>query len=218
MGSLWIHRTVIICIWLFTICLSSIEAAVHHRSKDMYFTSGYDWCLPGGSFLTKGIEEEFVWLWIAAFASVVLYVPLFFIVKGVLDVDTSSGHGLRIRWKDGVAPYLAGEAHLKVLLYPIAYTILVVPLSIVRQANFKSKPPSASVFAVSTLFQLTGLVNVILFLGFRGSATLLSSPGDDNPQRGVMGMDENGKLRSRNPMDDTHTIELLSVPDAGLPD
>jgi len=194
----------------------------------MYFTPATDWCWIGNGFAAERIAGEYVWLWIATLASIVLYIPLFFIMKGTLDMDTSSGRGLRIRRKAGVAPHLAGEAHLKVLLYPVAYTVLVLPLSVVRWINFETDNlPFGALFAVSTLFQLTGLVNVILFLGFRGSVTLLSSPEDDEPQGETMenGNGEgrghkhvNGGLTTGIRMNDTRTIEPLAVPDAGLPD
>jgi len=227
--SLWIPQLVIICIWVFTVVMSSVEAGLHHTPSDMYFTPATNWCWIGGAFSAQRIAGEYVWLWIAALASIVLYIPLFFIMKGTVDIDTS-GRRLRIRRKEGVASHLAGDAQYKVLLYPVAYTILVLPLSIVRWINFQTDVniPFSALFAVSTIFQLTGLVNVILFLGFRGSVTLLSSSEDDGSPSESMEMSGKGEVRGRGKLDgglrtgvqvnDTRTIEPLSVADSGLPD
>jgi len=168
-------------------------------------------------------------------------------MKGTLDIDTS-GRRMRIRRKEGVASHLAGDAQYKVLLYviccilivqiltllyffryPVAYTILVLPLSVVRWINFKTDSiPFGALFAVSTIFQLTGLVNVILFLGFRGSVTLLSNPENNEFPKESLEMNGSGERRvhgnpnrglgSGSQMNDTRTIEPLTVPDAGLPD
>ena len=223
-----------------------MSSALHQFSLTAYeWTQG---CWIGGAFKAERIAGEYVWLWIAALASIVLYIPLFFIMKGTLDIDTS-GRRMRIRRKEGVASHLAGDAQYKVLLYviccilivqiltllyffryPVAYTILVLPLSIVRWINFQTHVniPSSALFAVSTIFQLTGLVNVILFLGFRGSVTLLSSSEDDESPSESLEMSDKGEGRGRGNMDgglrtgvrvnDTRTIEPLSVADSGLPD
>jgi len=61
------------------------------------------------------------------------------------------------------------------LLYPISYFLLVLPDSIVRFKGEKNVPSSATFFA-TTVFALSGLVNVALLYFGRPGLLLLNHP------------------------------------------
>ena len=61
--------------------------------------------------------------------------------------------------------------------YPLAYSLMVIPLSISRWLQFNHKSvPSAAVFFVEIMFNLSGAVNVLLFLIVRPQLLLFTPP------------------------------------------
>lgn len=76
--------------WLFVILFVAIGFAVHtHPSDNEYYaTPDPFWCWLGSRYKNKeGIAGEYVWLWLALFGSIVLYVPLFLWYLGVIAPD-----------------------------------------------------------------------------------------------------------------------------------
>jgi hypothetical protein len=76
--------------------------------------------------------------------------------------------------------------------YPLAFCVLILPLSIARWIAFvseyaskKSPVPSAPTIAFNALYNLTGLVDVILFLTTRRGLLLFEGGNQDvNPDGG----------------------------------
>jgi hypothetical protein len=61
--------------------------------------------------------------------------------------------------------------------YPLAYSVMVIPLSISRWLQFNHKSvPSAAVFLGEIMFNLSGAVNVLLFLIVRPHLLLFTPP------------------------------------------
>ena len=49
--------------------------------------SGQDWCWINARYSGDRLAGEYVWMWIALFASVMLYIPLYFWAEGYWSVD-----------------------------------------------------------------------------------------------------------------------------------
>ena len=65
----------------------------------------------------------------------------------------------------------------KLLRYPLAYSLLVLPTSIARWSEFDHKEvPLAASFFADFVFSLSGAVNVLLFLTIRPQLLLFSNP------------------------------------------
>ena len=63
------------------------------------------------------------------------------------------------------------------LSYPLAYSFVVLPTSITRWLEFSNKNvPSAATFFGVILFNLSGAINVLLFLIFKPELLLFSRP------------------------------------------
>jgi hypothetical protein len=58
--------------------------------------------------------------------------------------------------------------------YPVTFAILVLPLSVVRFYGFHHTVPSWGEFFVKTIFNLNGLVDVILFFTTRQGLLLFN--------------------------------------------
>ena len=63
--------------------------------------------------------------------------------------------------------------------YPLAYSLMVIPLSVSRWLQFNHKSvPSAAVFFGEIMFNLSGAVNVLLFLIVRPHLLLFTPPAE----------------------------------------
>lgn len=106
-------------------------------------------------------------------------------------------------------PPLPTSYGLRILLYPIAYTALVLPLSIARwtsgfSTSSTTHPTSSrTTFVAGTIYYLTGFVNACLVLFVRRSVSLLSPPSkddDDEEENGIGFFGRGGVDRVRTPI------------------
>jgi hypothetical protein len=58
-----------------------------HRFDLSLTSSGQYWCWVGPAYKGERLAGEYVWLWIALSASVVLTIPLYILAKDRLSVD-----------------------------------------------------------------------------------------------------------------------------------
>ncbi|KAH9002022.1 hypothetical protein EDB86DRAFT_2827471 [Lactarius hatsudake] len=133
------------------------------------------WCWIGPEYNAERLGGEYVWIWIALFASVIMYIPLYFWTKGRLSVDPDKWYKFRLSESDDEYPQR--QAALGMLFYPLGYSLVVLPLSVVRWSlsSHKNVPSAAAFFAVS-MFNLSGAINVLLFLIVRPRLLLFSPP------------------------------------------
>jgi hypothetical protein len=144
------------------------------------------WCwISGGD--AERIMGEYLWLIIAALSSIVLYTLLFFRLRGNIQVDPHNWKDIHIqpRQDSHTQPTVASRQAMGVVIwYPICYSIVVVPLTVVRWMYFH--PPRGHVMpfpataAVIILFGFSGAVSVVLVLLTRRDLLLLG------PSRGVV--------------------------------
>jgi len=124
---------------------------------------------------------EYIWLWVGLFASVALYIPVYFWTEGRLSIP-------KYRWWwpefhkskfDGKVEYVQRRAALAMLAYPLAYSLIVLPLSITRWLEFNNRSvPSAATFLGIVIFNLSGAINVVLFLIFKPELLLFARPDE----------------------------------------
>jgi len=196
---------VVTCVWLYSVLFAIIGYAAHPKmprgdKMPLYVPAPY-WCWLQSSVPLRMFGEYF-WVGIALAASVLLYVPLFFLLRGKISVSIKYWHGIQYpsisrstsAWAARDTPALAAEAH-KMLLYPCAYAITVLPQIIVRWSNLDSQlPVPERPFAVTGaaffLFSLSGLINVLLFLHTR--PTMLGFGGDPAPSAQLLVLASSG--------------------------
>ncbi|EGO05201.1 hypothetical protein SERLA73DRAFT_174199 [Serpula lacrymans var. lacrymans S7.3] len=160
---------VLLVIWIVVALMVGVPNAV----QDQYYgPTGY-WCwIKRDNFERIGLE--YLWLWIAAFINIVVYVFLALVVRGIIVID-----GLTIRWPrnrprrrqnrdstDSQHPLGKDESAIAVqmLFYPAVYIITVLPIAAARFSEFHSNnvPFGVTAFADS-LFASSGLFNTILY-------------------------------------------------------
>ncbi|KAI0276651.1 hypothetical protein BGY98DRAFT_1167349 [Russula aff. rugulosa BPL654] len=154
----------------------AIGAGIHNN----YETPTPYWCWISPQFPRDRLGGETIWMWIALFASVVLYIPLYFWAEGFWSVD----EGYNFHWSsaDKRVGYAQRRATLGMLLYrsssyPVAYSLVILPLTIARNVQFNHhNVPSAATFFGVSIFYLSGAINVLLFLIIRPRLLLFPRP------------------------------------------
>ncbi|KIO16181.1 hypothetical protein M407DRAFT_233327, partial [Tulasnella calospora MUT 4182] len=87
----WLWMVVVACIWIFLLLFVVIGYVVHRGSGGTpYFGPTPFWCWIGSHYMGERIAGEYFWLWFCAFASIVLYPFLFFMLRGNIDVDPNN--------------------------------------------------------------------------------------------------------------------------------
>ncbi|KAI0297943.1 hypothetical protein BC826DRAFT_951332 [Russula brevipes] len=139
----------------------------------------YYWCWISPEFPGERLASEYIWMWTALLASTLLYIPLYFWVEGRLLVDKKRWQQFRIcrRNPSQGVEYPQKRAALGMILYPLAYSLVVLPLSVARWMLFSHRYVSSAVtfFGIST-FNLSGAINVLLFLILRPRVVLFTRP------------------------------------------
>ncbi|KAJ1302012.1 hypothetical protein OPQ81_000847 [Rhizoctonia solani] len=222
---------VMVVIWGFVIMFNFVEFSVRPKSGDhSYFSPGPFWCWINPKYANERLAGEYIWLWVAGFGNLLVYIPLFLLLRGNIVLGNNGFKSHHFYWnpppirnafqvdtKSSIDSSAYDDAHeeklirkeaTKMLWYPAAYTILVLPLSIVRWSTFTVPDLSAAkldwtgitgehtldnatvVFRTSmatatlvfhAIFRLSGIINVILILATRPNVLLL---GDHH--RGVL--------------------------------
>jgi len=156
--------------------------AIGPRIHRNYETPTPYWCWISPQFPRERLGGETIWMWIALLASAILYIPLYFWAEGFWSVDD----GYRFHWRspDQRVGYTQRRATLGMLLYPLAYSLIVLPLTIARclQFNHHNVPSAATFFGLS-MFYLSGAINVLLFLIVRPRLLLFPRPKELDGQQ-----------------------------------
>src|SRR6266404_1060848 len=71
--------------------------------------------------------------------------------------------------------FCVGNVTHRLRSYPLGYSLLVLPVSVVRWSNQKKVSSAATLFGAS-LFSLSGVINVLIFLIARPQLLLFSEP------------------------------------------
>ncbi|KAG0708745.1 hypothetical protein DFH29DRAFT_888819 [Suillus ampliporus] len=139
---------------------------------DFYGPTGH-WCwIERNNFQRMGLQ--YLWMWIAAFITIVVYLFLALVVKRIIIID---GNRIRIRWvsadarsvsasdgSDPRPPRDEGTIALRMLFYPAVYIITVLPITAARFTEFHSNDVPWAVTAwADTLLLLSGFFNTILY-------------------------------------------------------
>jgi hypothetical protein len=164
---------------IFLACVFiALWVGIGARSHHNYETPTPYWCWISPQYKGERLGGEYIWLWIALFASALLYVPLYFWTEGRFSVDEDRWYNFQKSNPDRRVEYSQRRAALGMLLYPLAYCFVVLPLSVTRWRSFNNHHhvSSAGTFFGVTMFNLSGAINVVLFLVVRPQLLLFPRP------------------------------------------
>jgi hypothetical protein len=134
----------------------------------------------------------FIRLWLAGAGSIFVYVPLFLLLRGHIVLANNDPNDIRapglylfpaVDEGEEEADIRRRKDAYKLLLYPAAYTTLVLPLSVVRWMVFSNagladpqlpwmRPLASATLIFHALFRLSGVINVVLILTTRPNVLL----------------------------------------------
>jgi len=161
----------IVCI--FIALWVAIGASIHRN----YETPTPYWCWLSPHYPAQRLAGEYIWMWVALFTSVLLYIPLYFWTEGRLSVDPERWYRFHTRNPRSGVEYAQRRASLGMLLYPVAYAFVVLPTSASRWSQFEhNNVPSAATFFGAALFNISGAINVLLLWVVRPNLLLLTRP------------------------------------------
>ncbi|KAF8342807.1 uncharacterized protein EI90DRAFT_2894971, partial [Cantharellus anzutake] len=140
--SFAIPLVITLAIWLFIALGIGVSWSLYRHRQYIDITGM--WCWIGSDFKNQRLLFEYAWMWITVFFNLLVYIPLYFSLRGNLSVS-----GFHVKWTS---------------LYPLAYTITVIPFSICRWRTFNGySVPWAATVVADILFCSSGLVNSLLY-------------------------------------------------------
>jgi hypothetical protein len=180
----WSDRTCYIVLtasWAILLLQECIENFIlaDPRGKGPYFGIASYWCSVSSFYPIERYATAYLYMFTAAAFSFILYILVFFRLRG--NITVSAGYKIyfhrrpRVRvGRTGDGAYIVTndrrvDSHLTtiarhMLYYPIVYTILVLPLGASRLSEFSGIPVPFGVTIFSAMvFMLHGFVNVVLF-------------------------------------------------------
>ncbi|KAL5528637.1 hypothetical protein ACEPAF_7773 [Sanghuangporus sanghuang] len=166
----------LVAVWSFIAALVAMGPFIlQNKSKGPYFNiSGY-WCWISEKYETEQFVLEYMIMFISAVASFILYVLVFLKLRGNLLVAGGRFRFRSVAKESAWMPYQNYEAsdlrvHMvsvakHMLLYPIAYMILIVPIAACRFAEWTGhEVPLGAIIFSDSVFLLSGFVNTLLFV------------------------------------------------------
>jgi hypothetical protein len=160
----------VLIIWGFTALVVGIPYSFHRKER-YYGEVGY-WCFIRKGFTKEQLISSYLWLWMAAFLMVILYLIMFIVMRGWFIVDNGIYWYKNYRRRHDVKPVEETQdekdskavANL-MLYYPILSIICILPTSSARWLYFTTDREVSYKFTLvsSTLFSCCGIFDAILF-------------------------------------------------------
>ncbi|KAF8915566.1 hypothetical protein CPB85DRAFT_413173 [Mucidula mucida] len=186
--GIFVSVFVVTAIWLFILVM--VIAGNVINGSELYQQPTPYWCWIGGQYQGMRIAGEYAWFWITLGVSLILYVTLFLWSMGNVNFSATSWWKMAVlRRPNNTEDFAKRGKPWDMLAYPIVYSILILPLSIVRWITFNSDSAlsgastSAVTMVVLSIYGLSGFFSVLLLLLTRPD-TLLFGRAVPTPVRG----------------------------------
>ncbi|EAU34816.1 conserved hypothetical protein [Aspergillus terreus NIH2624] len=174
MGHKLSHRVFVafvVGLWGFVAVLVIIPIASHGRY--VFIPSGA-WCWINEEYEPIRLWTHYIWIFLAEFGTVCLYAIMWFQLRRRIAQSAILGasHIESLKRLRRVIGYM--------VIYPVAYIVLSLPLAAGRMATARGETPSVVYFCVAgALITSSGLVDVLLYTLTRRNLILESEPSAD---------------------------------------
>ncbi|KAL5336048.1 G protein-coupled glucose receptor regulating Gpa2-domain-containing protein [Aspergillus crustosus] len=162
---------IVVGLWAFVAILVIIPLASH--GADVFVPAGA-WCWISEEYEPVRLWTHYFWIFLAEFGTVCLYAVLWFQLRRRIKQSAilGSSHIESLQRLRRVVGYM--------IIYPIAYIVLSLPLAAGRMATARGNTPGIVYFCVSgALITSSGLVDVLLYTLTRKNLILESEPSAD---------------------------------------
>ncbi|KAK8155033.1 G protein-coupled glucose receptor regulating Gpa2-domain-containing protein [Phyllosticta citrichinensis] len=151
------HRTFVcttIFIWTVAVLLS-ILGPILHGSK--YFTAAGAWCWVSTEYETERLWLHYIWIFTIEFGTVLIYIFIFIYLRRQLAAVLNAGSGTATHHR-------INRAARYMLIYPITYVILTLPLAAGRMAVMTGHQVPVTYFAIAGMLMTScGWIDVFLY-------------------------------------------------------
>lgn len=203
--------------WSFQLTFLVALLASHDRTKALFAPLPY-WCWLSSHYAQMRLPSDYFWHWFTVAASILLYVPLFFVIRGNLEF----GHDYvpRVRFRRSTLPgenfvsshFSVASQSRKMLMYPVAYVVLLMPFTVIRWAGNFTLRAGQNVhffFFCVSLYFLNGLANVLLLVFTRPSILGFSretqrSTSENLPSAGIVSTSIFASVQGEGDVDSHH--------------
>jgi len=173
-------RRFAVCAVFFAFCYSTLWVSIGASTRKAYEIPTPYWCWISPRYPGQRLAGEYLFLWLALFTSVLLYIPLYFWTEGRLSVDEKKWykfHTHTFSQRGSRSEYAQRRAARGMLFYPLAYSFVVLPLSVARWSLYDHRHmPTGFVFFAVCTWNLSGAINVLLLVLIRPQLLLLTRP------------------------------------------
>ncbi|EAL86992.2 hypothetical protein LV164_003185 [Aspergillus fumigatus] len=186
----------VVGLWVFVAILVIIPLAAHGRF--VFIPSGA-WCWISEEYEAVRLWTHYIWIFLAEFGTVCLYAVMWFQLRAQIKQSAilGSNHTASLKRLRRVIGYM--------VIYPIAYIVLSLPLAAGRMATARGNTPSLAYFCVAgALITSSGLVDVLLYTLTRRNLILESEPSEDHSY--------NRFASSKNRRNDNHLTTITADP------
>lgn len=160
--------------WLLAIFLSALGPIMH---RDDYFVRAGAWCWASAKYETERLALHYIWIFLVQFGTIVLYALIFLHLKRSMVHILPKGQSATHAKVDRAAKLM--------VLFPIAYIILTLPLSAGRmwtRATGRQSLPDSYALAAGSMIGSCGIVDCLLYTFTRQSLLKQTNkdPSDDS--------------------------------------
>ncbi|THC92906.1 hypothetical protein EYZ11_007630 [Aspergillus tanneri] len=153
------YRTFVFCViglWAFIIVLGLIP--VGKFGSETFVVSEAAWCWLDREHEAVRLWAHYIWIFLAEFGTVVLYSIMFFYLRRRM----SQAAMLRQKNKENLKRL--NRVVIYMVIYPLVYLILSLPLAAGRMSTARHVIPSREYFSVAgSLMALSGIVDVLVY-------------------------------------------------------
>ncbi|KAH8698340.1 G protein-coupled glucose receptor regulating Gpa2-domain-containing protein, partial [Talaromyces proteolyticus] len=143
----------ILSIWGFMIIMCIIPIASHLKAPHPVFAPTGAWCWINTGYEKDRLWTHYFWIFVAEFGTLVLYGIMYFELRR--RIAASPAHQSQKR--------LIRIVNMMVM-YPIAYVVLSLPLAVGRMSTAQGHTPSVRYFCVAgSMITCSGLCDVVMY-------------------------------------------------------
>ncbi|KAF7338799.1 Git3 domain-containing protein [Mycena sanguinolenta] len=152
--------------WLLVILLVIIgPTAIQTPSRGPYFGISGDWCWITSNYRQEQIFLEYFFEYLSALLCVILYSAVFLRMRGNLAKVNGKwslrslppGESWQLSLRRDLVDYTMLHAVQQMMWYPVVYTLLIVPITIARGAEFSgANVPFWALVITDIIFNLNG--------------------------------------------------------------
>jgi hypothetical protein len=161
----------VVSIWTFALILSIIGPIQY---KDKYFVRAGAWCWAGEQYQTDRLALHYFWIFLCSFGTIIVYLFVLIRLRAAVAAVVPS---VRVQ---STSYAKVDRATKMMVLYPLAYVVLTLPLSAGRMwsmAHHEKTLPDAYQCMAGALLASCGWVDTLLYTLTRKA---LINGGDSN--------------------------------------